>query len=49
MFCVLFRLCEIIYFCFVVPMCDPVHDVVTIHGLCLLSAAIIWKSFLKYD
>ena len=29
-----FRIFEIIIFCFVVAMCDIMHDVDAIHGLC---------------
>ena len=30
---------QIIVFCFLVHVCDPVHDVEAIHVLCLLLAA----------
>ena len=35
---IFFPIFEIIFVCFVVAVCDPVHDVETIHGLCLLIA-----------
>ena len=40
-----FRIFEIIIFCFVVAICNLVHDVEATYD----SVNSIWKSFLKYE
>ena len=34
-----FHFCEVRFVCFDVPMCDLVHDLKTLHDLCLLPTA----------
>ena len=43
---VFFRTFEIISFCFVVDICDLVHDIKAINGLCNYQHL---ESLLKYD
>ena len=44
-----FHIFEIIMLCFVVAICDLVHDVETIFHISYKCAYSIWKSFLKYE